>query len=192
MLPEGKDPDELIKEKGNSAFDKVIQTALPLIEYKLVTLKRKFNLNEFDGKAKYVDEAIDVLTDISEVEAEVYIDLISDISGVYKDFLRKKLKDKTLELSTSHMVVAKIPQRDIVVDDNQIKAEICLLANIVNNKEYVKDVQKVVKLLEERYSVVTTLIENNCTKSEIIEKLNEGNEELLGSIINYNFFIFQI
>lgn len=186
-LPDGMDPDELIQKQGNEAFNKVIKNALPLIEYKLVVLKSKYNLKEFDGKARYVDEAIEILSDIGEVEAEVYLDLISDMTGVYKDFLRKKLKDKNLVLASNNMVSIKAVQREEVQDDNIQKAELCLLANILENKNYVKDINKVLSAVSSKYDNIKDALKNKSSRSDFIARLEESNQEMLGGILNYNF-----
>ena len=186
-LPDGMDPDELIQKHGNEAFNRVIKNALPLIEYKLVTLKTKYNLKEFDGKAKYVDEAIEILSDIGEVEAEVYLDLISDMTGVYKDFLRKKLKDKSLVLASNNTVSIKAVQREEVQDDNITKAELCLLANVLENKNYVKDINKVLGFISSKYDGIKNALKSNVSRGELIAMLENDEEEILGGVLNYNF-----
>lgn len=185
-IPGGKDPDELIREDGVGAFKKVISLAIPLTEYKLKKLKEQYNITEFDGKAKFVDAAISVLTDLSEVEAEVYIDLISGISGVYKDFLRKKLKDKNLVLQENNTIKANPIKREEVVDDNHFKAEVCVISNIFRNMPYVTDKEKVLNLLSNNFNALKEDLLKGVSASELIKKY-ENDEDLVGEIINYNF-----
>lgn len=185
-LPEGKDPDELIKEGGKEAFKKVLGEALPLTEYKLRKLKDDYNLNEFDGKAKYVDAAIEVLEGLGEVEAEVYIDLISGISGVYKDFLRNKLKDKNIKLSGNNMIKASPVRREEVVDDNIRKAEVCVLSSVYRNKSYVTNKEKIVSLISNSFDGIKEDVICGLSVNDLIGKYS-NDTDLVGEIINYNF-----
>ena len=56
-LPDGLDPDDLIKERGAEAYAKLLEEALPLPAFKLNYLKKRFDLNAPDGKAAYAVEA---------------------------------------------------------------------------------------------------------------------------------------
>jgi len=35
IIPEGKDPDEFVKKNGPEAFNKLVENALSLVEYKI-------------------------------------------------------------------------------------------------------------------------------------------------------------
>src|SRR5277367_133149 len=52
FLPEGHDPDTLVAEEGSEAFEKRLQTALPLSEYLIQQLTLDVDLNHIDGRAK--------------------------------------------------------------------------------------------------------------------------------------------
>ncbi len=41
-VPENLDPDEYIKKYGAEAFEKLIENALPLPDYKLALLEKRF------------------------------------------------------------------------------------------------------------------------------------------------------
>lgn len=186
-IPDNMDPDELLKTRGPKALDKVIEDSKPLVEYKLLVLKNKYNLNEFDGKAKYVDEAIDVLLGLEDVEAEVYIDLISNITGVYKDFLRNKLKDRNLKLSEGNVVKSSAIQREEKKDDTIEKAEICVISNILNKSVGTHDPIKLLSLFSGNMLTVATQALNSKTHSEFIDGLLDDYSETIGAVVNYNF-----
>lgn len=82
-LDEGKDPDETVREGGAEAFLKKQKEALPVIEYKLKLCADANNLGSVNGRAKYVQSALKVLKTIdNRAEREVYMDVVSKISGV--------------------------------------------------------------------------------------------------------------
>ena len=91
-LPEGKDPDDVINDGGRDAFLKLIDEALPLVEYRIKTLATDFDLFTFDGKSKFTTAALAVLKELkSDVEREAYLPLVQEISGTNRDFLRRQL-----------------------------------------------------------------------------------------------------
>lgn len=187
-IPNNMDPDELLRTQGTRAVDRVIEQSIPLVEYKLMVLKNKHNLKEFDGKAKYVEEAINVLQGLDDVEAEVYIDLIADTTGVYKDFLRKKLKDITLKLGENNTVASAVIQREVKKDSSMTQAEICVIANILRHSSGKHDTNKMVELFSgELYKVAS--IANSVTKvEEFITRLDDdAYQEIVGGVVNYNF-----
>lgn len=82
-LDEGKDPDETVREGGAEAFLKKQKEALPVIEYKLKLCADANDLGSVNGRAKYVQSALKVLKTIdNRAEREVYMDIVSKMSGV--------------------------------------------------------------------------------------------------------------
>ena len=82
-LDEGKDPDETVREGGAEAFLKKQKAALPVIEYKLKLCADANDLGSVNGRAKYVQAALNVLKTIdNRAEREVYMDVVSQKSGV--------------------------------------------------------------------------------------------------------------
>lgn len=82
-LDDGKDPDETVREGGAEAFLKKQKEALPVIEYKLKLCADANDLGSVNGRAKYVQSALKVLKTIdNRAEREVYMDIVSKMSGV--------------------------------------------------------------------------------------------------------------
>jgi DNA primase len=52
FLPEGHDPDTLVAEEGSEAFERRLNSALPLSEYLIQQLMADVDLNHVDGRAK--------------------------------------------------------------------------------------------------------------------------------------------
>src|SRR5882724_1830847 len=52
FLPEGHDPDKLVAEEGQEAFENRLSSALPLSEYLIQHLMVEVDLNHVDGRAK--------------------------------------------------------------------------------------------------------------------------------------------
>ena len=72
-VTDGKDPDEFIKKNGKEAFIKLIDGALPMIDYKLNAAQKGLDLKTEDGKIDYMKKASEILRSLSPVEADIYI-----------------------------------------------------------------------------------------------------------------------
>ncbi|MBQ4053207.1 MAG: toprim domain-containing protein [Clostridia bacterium] len=79
-MPEGLDPDDVVK-KGASEYQKCLDAAMPLIDYKIHALERKYDISKTEEKRRFVAEALNV---VAEAESEAV-----------KEELLKKLRDKT-------------------------------------------------------------------------------------------------
>ena len=79
-LPDGLDPDDVIKKYGAEAYGKLLKESMPLVDFKLLNLKKEYDLDDTVEKRKYIGEAIKV---IAKVESE----------SVKEDLLRKLGKE---------------------------------------------------------------------------------------------------
>src|SRR3954453_22179430 len=75
FLPEGQDPDSLVGEEGQAAFEKRLESALPLSEYLATALGEQADLSHADGRAQFAELARPL---VSKVAAGVYRDLLID------------------------------------------------------------------------------------------------------------------
>lgn len=91
-LDDGCDPDDTIKKEGYEGFMARVKSALPIIEYKLKLCADAYNLDSVDGRTKYVRAALKVLSEVNSIaEREVYLGVVSRLSGVSVDTLTRDL-----------------------------------------------------------------------------------------------------
>lgn len=91
-LDDGCDPDDTIKKEGYEGFMARVKSALPIIEYKLKLCADAYNLDSVDGRTKYVRAALKVLGEVNSIaEREVYLGVVSRLSGVSVDTLTRDL-----------------------------------------------------------------------------------------------------
>ncbi|MDO6444595.1 DNA primase [Colwellia sp. 1_MG-2023] len=55
FLPDGEDPDSLIREQGQHAFENILDNAMPLSEFLLSNLSEQTDLNTNEGTSKLVE-----------------------------------------------------------------------------------------------------------------------------------------
>lgn len=72
-VSDGKDPDEFIKEHGKAEFIELVDNALPMIDYKLDSIRQNVDINTEDGKIDFIRRATQLLRTLSPVEADIYI-----------------------------------------------------------------------------------------------------------------------
>ncbi len=152
-----KDPDEFIKNSGVALFKKAMAEAVPANQFKLSSIKLKYDLTDTDNKVKYITEAIESLLELrSAVEVDAYINKISAESNISKDAVyaeyRKLLKNESKRNREKKNVTVKAPayaergssqHTPISTRHNKItEAEKRILSIIVRDKKlsgYVKE-----------------------------------------------------
>ena len=143
-LPDPLDPDDVINKFGASGYQKLLDEALPLLEFKLKYLAREYDMTSLDGKTKYAEKAIAELKKTGEVEREMYLSLVASCSGLNIDFIRRMMNGETMSDDKNENVGAQekiIPNtcisREVLPADNAtIKAEKQVLSSILHKKNY--------------------------------------------------------
>ncbi len=91
-LPDGLDPDDVIKQRGAEGYQKCLDAAMPLIDYKLLVLKRGYDITKTEDKRRYVSEAIKLIkTADSSAEQEDLLKKLRDETGITFESLNRDL-----------------------------------------------------------------------------------------------------
>ncbi len=77
FLPEGHDPDTLVGEEGGEAFEKRLESTLPLSEYLVRELSEQTDLTHADGRARLAESARPLIAKVPE--------------GVYRELLTARV-----------------------------------------------------------------------------------------------------
>ncbi len=73
-----KDPDEFLKTKGVESFKKVLSSALSATEYKILNVRKNYNLVDSQDKVDFIEKAAEILAaNQNAVEREVFIKRIA-------------------------------------------------------------------------------------------------------------------
>jgi len=75
FLPDGEDPDSLIRNEGQANFEARVKNAIPLSQFLLENLQQGADIQSVDGRARLVELARPLFTKLS---SGVYRDLITD------------------------------------------------------------------------------------------------------------------
>ncbi|MBQ7579046.1 MAG: DNA primase [Clostridia bacterium] len=193
-LPEGLDPDDVINKQGKDAYIKLLKEALPLLDFKLELVRKQSDLSTKDGKSKYIENALEVLREIpSDVEREVYIDVVSEVSNTNVDFLKRQLSGVSPALKTPVIKEEYTRQAVDTIDSASLKAQKFVLSCMMHLKPFAhfnNDISFI--FVGEEYVDIARAIEeskNSVSTKQMIEscreKLYGRHEELFSEVLNY-------
>lgn len=137
-LPDGLDPDDVIKKYGKESYANLLSQAVPLIDFKLKTIESGKDLTDASDKRKYLAECLQLIKTVkSEFLKEELLHKVGDRSGISYQSLKRDLE------SGSVTVDVQKPQEKIeikgVATDGLSVAERAVLWAFINDKEYTKD-----------------------------------------------------
>ena len=138
-MPDGLDPDELISQRGKSAYQKCLDEALPLIDYKMKLARDGADLNSISGKRKYIQESLKIISECkNETLQEELLKKLRDDSGLTYESLRRDLE----KIKGGEEITVSIEQSDAVLFSAS-KTEIAerfLLCAYLNGESYANEV----------------------------------------------------
>ncbi len=164
-LPDGLDPDDVIKQFGADGYRNLLLDAKPLIDFKLDIVRRAYDVKTLDGKRKYVINAINVIRESSSpAEQEDLLKTVRDVSGTSLETLKRELYSKEVDKPKN-----EIERTPLYADNSGDKTSIAsrfVLASYLFNKPYALEFD--VRTLE------FTLPVHKAIKDFIVERLNTG------------------
>ena len=95
------DPDDYVKKFGRDGFKKLIDEAVPYVEYVLSVIAGKHDLTTNTGRARYVKEALDFIKPYNTAEKEVYLEIVHDKSRVPINILREGFENDISQVAFS-------------------------------------------------------------------------------------------
>lgn len=94
-IPEGKDPDEYLKNKGGKAFGELIYQAPTAFEYKLNLSLKQHDATTVQGKVEIVKGLLPDLAKLkSSIERQEYIKLIARKLNISEEAIYQELKQE--------------------------------------------------------------------------------------------------
>ncbi len=197
-LPDGLDPDDMIKKRGKEAYQTLLDNALPLIDYKLEYLRKRFNLNDTTERRKFVENALRVIRESDkDFEKEELLRNVSKLTNLTYESLKRDL-EKGTSTSASKKIEAETERES---DKGLIKAERFVLWSGVFSKPYfsAKDLEKLTFSSSLRTAIADYILETlesgkKVVPSTIVDALgNEFIDELnaifqIEEVVNKKFY----
>lgn len=192
-VPDGKDPDEFIRKNGREAFEKLINNAMPLIDYRIKSVEVGLDLSNNEQKMKYVKMVSSILMDLDPVEKDIYVKKVSENTGIKEqaiyDLLSEEMKKNTKNLQDVNNTM-EIGQK-LYIEPAYLKAERLLLKlltldkesyDYITNKITVEDFN--MESHKKIYNIILNSMQNKADKIESIIELKCDDAESSSEWIN--------
>ena len=188
VMPEGKDPDDVIRELGADAYRKILLNAMPLVDFKLDVLKKTFDLNSVDGKRKFTTNAINVIRESSSpAEQEDLLKTVRNLTGTTLEALKRELYKEPEKVKENVEVVT--PEYSDHSGGKTTLASRFILYSYLFNKPYAleTDISKLEFSLPIHKEIQAYLIDKQSKNekakfNELYESLPDGSQAELSSI----------
>ncbi len=136
-LPEGFDPDDVIKRQGSEGYRACLDNAMPLIDFKLETVRRKYDLSKPEERRNYIPEALKVIGEAeSESVKEELLKRVRSETGVTYESLKRDLENVPAAPRMQEEP-EPVPREDGA--DRQAKACRFILASVLFGAKYAKN-----------------------------------------------------
>lgn len=89
----GKDPDEIIRTYGRDKFKGMLEGASNETEFRLLALRRQYNLATTQGKIDFIGGALQILATLPPVEQDLYVSRLSEELSVERQNMKVQLQD---------------------------------------------------------------------------------------------------
>ena len=110
LLPEGLDPDTMVRKEGKDEFAKLLEHKKDFFDFKLDLLKSSLDIKTIDGKTKIVAGMLSTLAKLnSEVERYEYIKKLAGCAGVREEILIAEFK-KTVPAQKTRFMKTPAPR----------------------------------------------------------------------------------
>lgn len=143
-LPDGLDPDDIIKRFGAEGYRKLLDEAIPLTAYKIDVLKSRYDLSDPDRKAQF---AIAATTSIVQsldnpIEQEQYFDHVSKLTGFSVDALKRQanFSAENPEPAPREPNLREEPTKQVAEYDDTVKFYLSALVRAEDYADYDKNV----------------------------------------------------
>lgn len=187
-LPDGLDPDDVIRQKGAEFYRKLLDEAISLTSFKLKTLLKNYDLTQPQGKSKYAYEAIKIIKKLPTlIEQEEYLKVVNKYTGYSMDILRKQAEILVDEQSESKLTTQ-------VQENTNFDAEtFFILVSMLHRRQYVDYEEDIYELLSddffrEIYSLIIDSYKNDDINiGAIFEATSKENHDKLSKMVGYEF-----
>ena len=171
-----KDPDEYVLKYGPERFQRCVDNAISLVEFKVKVLLKELNIENTNDKIKFLNEIAKILAKVTnQMEREIYVDKIAkeykiSKEAIYAEVNKLMYKDNQGSKKLEKRVVTMVPkeEKENSVSDAVLKRENLVIYLLIN--EYSKCYEKIKNLITLDY------IQDD-TNKQILKKMYEEFEK---------------
>ena len=158
-----KDPDEFIIKYGSARFQKLMNEAISLLEFRVKVLEQNLDLEVASDKVKFLNEIAKLIAKIDNtIEQEIYIEKLSKGYNISKEAifgqvnkLQYSSRTQTNNLEKPKPVVIHKKERkvDNNISEEIIKRENTIISILINNPENFQMIKEHMKIEDFKYDL---------------------------------------
>ncbi len=162
-----KDPDEYIIKYGSARFQKLMNEAISLLEFKVKVLEKNLDLEVAGDKVKFLNEIAKLIAKIDNtIEQEIYIEKLANGYNISKEAifgqvnkLQYSNKSKTNNLEKPKSVVIHKNEKKVEnISEEMIKRENTIISILINNPECYKKIKENMKIEDFKYDINNKIV----------------------------------
>jgi DNA primase len=122
-LPEGEDPDTLVRRGGAAALEAILRDAVDVLERKIQILERKRFFETLPGRRRALDRLLPTIRAASDpITRELYLGRTAEIAHVRKDVLEREIGMRERGPESSAAASPPVPRPTAPVPNNGERA----------------------------------------------------------------------
>lgn len=177
-----KDPDEYVLKYGSVRFQKLLDEAISLIEFKIKVLQKDLNLENASDKIKFLNEIAKLISKIDNtMEREIYIEKIAKGYNISKEAIYAEVNKLQYSNRQSTKVLEKekaMVRRNKLQISNEISEEIRKRENtiiwiLINSTETYKVIKNNIKIEDFKDETNKEILK------KIYEEIEKGNTNII-------------
>lgn len=177
-IPQGKDPDEYMRAHGKDDFLKLVEGALPIIDYRLKAAEKDVDFSKQEMIVKYLKRVVPVLKNLDSLEEAVYIKQVAEKSGLGEDAVLRAIREnpgRNRENPINHNINNDFGQK-LYLEPAFIKGSRAILSLALNKRVDLNKIKSVGEddfVLEAHRFIFKLIIENeSLSKDELINLID--------------------
>jgi len=140
FLPEGEDPDSMIRQEGKDKFEQRLSSAIPLSEFLFERLSENLNLDSSEGKSLLTEKAKPLLSKLPEsVFKDLLYQQLSSLTGLNTNKLQSSSNESALPVVTPRPRSNREVKQNATRDAISLLLQIPALATEVQIPDFFKD-----------------------------------------------------
>ena len=163
-----KDPDEFIIKYGSARFQKLMNEAISLLEFRVKVLEKSLDLEVASDKVKFLNEIAKLIAKIDNtIEQEIYIEKLSKGYNISKEAIfgqvnklqySNKAKVNNLEKAKPVVIHKREEKVNNNVPDEVVKRENTIISILINNPENFQIIKNNMKVEDFKYELNNKIV----------------------------------
>lgn len=169
VLPEGKDPDEILEEKGNEELLSILKKPLPAIAFKMTYYYTMANMDNYEERKSFLETMVETISHIEDmIDKEYYIDELEKKSGFSKETIHNLIVKKNMSEVPKTIEIRYPQSKDII--NKYSKAERNLLYYMMEDRNVALRYEaKIGFMFDDIYKIIASYIVDFYRQNFVLE-----------------------